>query len=186
MRIYSLALTALLLSGLAAVAAAQAKAPALGHLTCTYASGTIAADVYGYALDMQPSSTTGSESSGAGAGKVTYSETEMDLPQSAFIPLARDANAGTVFSECQLTGLAGGLTADFREVILDDVKLAGGTARSTQEVADNRGAMVQLSFSYASVALSSPGQGTSTPITTQGGWNRVTNTGGTGVGPASL
>ena len=181
MRFRSLTLTAACLAAGVTLAAAQHgrdhhAARAVGQLSCTNASGTITASVYGYTLDVQHSLKIGSQSGGAGAGKVTFSETEMDLDPAAYTQLVTSAAAGAPFARCTFVSADGKLTATFTLVAFDDVKLVGGTAETPQEAHVSR-PVTQLTFSYGALRVDN-GAGSTGSTPTTGGWNRVQNTGG--------
>jgi type VI protein secretion system component Hcp len=181
MRLRSLTLTAACLAACAVFAAAQkTHARAVGRLACTNASGTITAAVYGYSLDVQQSLNIGSQGNGAGAGKVTFSETEMDLDAGAYTALLQDVTSGEHFAQCELTTNGGGLTADFKLVLFDDVKLAGGTAETPQQLS-RLDPVTVLNFSYGALQVTYH-QTTGAAGALTGGWNRVTNTSTTGGG----
>lgn len=107
----------------------------VGELSCTSAAGaTITANVTYYDIGLTPSS-TGDESKGAGAGKITFNPVVLHLPLADFLTFVQPAEEGTTFSACKLTTQEGRTTIqyDFKLVAvasIDAVSEAGSAGRN--------------------------------------------------------
>jgi type VI protein secretion system component Hcp len=97
MKSFHIALCSLVLSSAAVSHTAQ---PA-GAMVCAGSAGTLTLPVSFF--DVGVSSGTGSASSGAGAGKVTFQPFVVHVPLSHFTSLYQAVVAGTHFSTCTLT-----------------------------------------------------------------------------------
>jgi hypothetical protein len=155
----------------------------VGQITCSGTTGGNASvEVTGYLVDLQNTSSTGSQSTGAGAGKVTFSEAEVEVPATDFSELASALSTGQEFSSCRLTTSgADGLQLHFALVEIAEVKLMGGTSETT-DMPRNSEPVVLVSFEYGGLQISSNGQsGSPVPVTSGGGnpsgtgWNRISN-----------
>lgn len=184
MRTSHYTLTACLVAGLAVAAAGQTTNKPV--LTCASAQGTTTASVLGFVLQQQTAAAAGSQSTGAGAGKASpLGEASVDLGHTVFVEFAADAANGLAFATCTLSG-ANGITAVFKDVHLDDVKLIDGSAKSSQQATAAAGPIVEVAFSYISVLFSTSTQSSGTIGTLPlGGWNQVTNTPLTGSGASN-
>lgn len=156
----------------------------VAHVTCMGTNGgTISVNLTGYLLDLQHQSAIGSQSSGAGAGKVTFSDVQVEVPVSEFVPAASALMGGQSFQSCELRARnAGGLVLNFKLVSFAEVQLLGGTSNKTDLDQDNEALpVVRLTMSYGGLQLMSGGD---VPVLTSAGaasvtsgWNQVKNTG---------
>lgn len=148
----------------------------VAHVTCMGTNGgTISINLTGYMLDLQhQSSSIGSQSGGAGAGKVTFSDVEVEVPVSQFVPAASALMTGQNFQSCELRARnAGGLVLNFKLVSFAEVQLLGGTSNKTDVDGDNEGTpVVRLTMSYAGLQVMSGGD---VPVLTSAGASSVTN-----------
>jgi hypothetical protein len=108
MKSFHIALCSLLLGSATVSHAAQ---PA-GAMVCVGSAGTLTLPVSFF--DVGVSSGTGSASSGAGAGKVTFQPFVVHVPLSNFASLYQVVVTGTPFSTCTLTTQdSGGANIEF-------------------------------------------------------------------------
>ena len=156
----------------------------VAHVTCMGTNGgTISVDLTGYMLDLQAPTSIGSQSSGAGAGKVTFSDVEVEVPVKEFVAAASALTSGQSFQSCELSAWhAGGLVLNFRLVRLAEVQLLGGTSNKT-DAENETEPVVRLIMSYGGLQIRSGGQNTgdvSIGLSAGGasvssGWNQVKN-----------
>lgn len=137
----------------------------VAHVTCMGNNGgTINVPVTGYTVDLQHASA--GQASGSGAGKVTTSQMEAEVPVSEYVASAVDLYTGQGFSSCELrTVHAGGLVLTFKRVGFSEVNLAAGMGNSLDVEEGSEGTpVVRLVMVYEGLQLMSGGQG-STEIT---------------------
>ncbi len=162
----------------------------MGHLTCSGTNGGgINIDVTGYLLDLQQAQTLniGSQSSGAGAGKVTFSDVTVEILAQDFVQVVGDMSSKQSFQSCELKAYnADGLTLKFALVSPTEVKLLGGT--SDRDAQDSAGRqvpppVVRVTLSYGALQIMSNG-GNGTPVgvigssgssSVSGGWDQIKN-----------
>lgn len=156
----------------------------VAHVTCMGTNGgTISVNLTGYMLDLQAPTSIGPQSGGAGAGKVTFSDVEVEVPVSEFVPAANALTSGENFQSCELMARnAGGLELNFKLVKFAEVQLLGGTSKTT-DVDNEMEPAVRLTMSYGGLQIRSGGQSTgdvSIGLSAGGasvssGWNQVKN-----------
>lgn len=163
----------------------------VGHLTCSGTNGgSINIDVTGYLLDLQQTLNIGSQSSGAGAGKVTFSDVTVEILAQDFVQVVGDMSSRQSFQSCELKAYnADGLTLKFALVSPTEVKLLGGTSdRDAQDSAGRQVSppVVRVTLSYGAVQIMSNG-GNGTPVgvigssgssSVSGGWDQIKNLSG--------
>ena len=126
----------------------------LGTMTCTASSSTFTAQVSLYKVTVQNSVNIGSQSTGAGAGKVTFSPAEVHVSLSKFSELLPIVEAGTPFQQCVLVSTAGnGVTATytFKLVLLTSVSAEAATGDG-----QDAGAYTDVQFEYGAFTVSMP------------------------------
>ena len=111
-------------------------------------------------------STTGTQSSGAGAGKVTFGTLTIHAALQQFGVLA--PSIGSAFSTCTLTHNS--LTFTFGQTLLTNVDAIAGAASTGVAGAAT---YVQAVFSIGSISFNGGSDGDSGGD--DGGWNRITN-----------
>jgi type VI protein secretion system component Hcp len=145
------------------------RAKVVGSVTLTPATGDttpITFDIYDFSSESQQTADTGSQSTGAGAGKVTFQPVTMTkLPDASSPQLLAMLGAGDDFStaEVQLYGKDGTVAETF------DYKLVALSSMTTT----NSGAATDSLFEQLTFEV---GAITDTVGSSTGGWNRVTNT----------
>lgn len=159
-----------------ALASSSAYARPVGTLTCTGSSGQVKFNVSYFNFGLQNALDIGSQSSGAGAGKVTFQPLEVHASLSTFSDLVGPAASGTAFQSCLLnTSLNDGSRAEFEFKL---VVIASLNAVASMPAQNNEPARyTDVNFRYGAVEVKSAGGaddgGTGTATT--GGWNQVTN-----------
>jgi type VI protein secretion system component Hcp len=95
---------------------------AIGQLTCSSNSGTVFSTNVSY-YDVNVVSTAGSQSSGAGAGKVTFNPLVVHIPLANFQTLLPVVTAGTAFSSCTLLSTTAGshIQYDFHQITITSI-----------------------------------------------------------------
>jgi type VI protein secretion system component Hcp len=138
-------------------------------VTLTPATGDttpITFNIYDFSSESQQTADAGSQSTGAGAGKVTFQPVTMTkLPDASSPQLLAMLGAGTDFStaEVQLYGKDGTVAETF------DYTLVALSSMTTT----NSGAATDSLFEQLTLEV---GAITDTVGSSTGGWNRVTNT----------
>ena len=160
-----------------ALGSSVAYARPVGTLTCSSSSaGQLKFNVSYFNFGVQNALDIGSQSGGAGAGKVTFSPLEVHASLSTFASLMTPASEGTPFQSCLLsTTLGDGSRTEF-EFKLVAIKSLNAVASMAAQ-GNDAARYTDVNFIYGAIEVRSTGSaddgGTST--TTSGGWNQVTN-----------
>lgn len=159
------------------LSASSAYAKPVGTLTCTSSSaGQVKFNVSYFNFGVQSAQNIGSQSSGAGAGKVTFHPLEVHASLSTFPSLMTPAASGSIFQSCLLdTTLNDGSQDEFEFKL---VAIASLTAVASMPVQPNEPARyTDVNFEYGAIEVrsvsGSDDGGTGSP--TGAGWNQVTN-----------
>ncbi|HEX4285889.1 MAG TPA: hypothetical protein VHZ28_12410 [Terracidiphilus sp.] len=159
-----------------ALTTSSAHARPVGTLTCTSSSsGQVKFNVSYFNFGVQNTLNIGSQSSGAGAGKITFQPLEVHASLSAFSSLLAPASNGSVFQTCMLnTSLSDGSQAEFEFKL---VAIASLNAVASMPAQTNEPARyTDVNFQYGAIEVRSTGSsddGGTGAVT--GGWNQVTN-----------
>jgi Type VI secretion system effector, Hcp len=162
-------------SALAVLCAAQlAHATPVGSLTCSTATAESKFNVSYFSFGVETPATTGSSSSGAGAGKVTFKPFEVHAALSTFDTLFVPASSGTHIESCTLTTtFPDGAQATF---VFRDVFIESLTAFATMTGnANDPARYTDVQFEYGSVEVKTAGGSDDGGTTVPPGWNRITN-----------
>jgi hypothetical protein len=160
-----------------ALASTSAYAKPVGTLTCSSSSaGQLRFNVSYFNFGVDNALEIGSQSSGAGAGKVTFSPLEVHASLSTFASLMGPAATGATFQSCILsTTLSDGSRTEFEFKLLAIKSLNAVASMPAQ--ANEPARYADVNFIYGAIEVRSPGSaddgGTGAPTT--GGWNRVAN-----------
>jgi hypothetical protein len=160
-----------------ALSSSLAYAKPVGTLTCSSSSaGQLKFNVSYFNFGVQNALDIGSQSSGAGAGKITFSPLEVHASLSTFASLMAPAASGATFQSCILnTTLSDGSRAEFEFKLLAIKSLDAVASMPAQ--ANEPARYTDVNFIYGAIEVRSPGSaddgGTGAPNT--GGWNQVTN-----------
>jgi hypothetical protein len=160
-----------------ALASSAAYAKPVGTLTCSSSSsGQLKFNVSFFNFGLDNTLNIGSQSSGAGSGKVTFSPLEVHASLSTFATLMSAAANGSAFQSCLLnTTLSDGSQTEF-EFKLVAIKSLNAVA-SMPAQANEPARYTDVNFEYGAIEVRSPGSADDggTGTTTTGGWNIVTN-----------
>jgi len=164
--------TLLGLASILVVGTAVAQA-AVGQLTCTSSASTITANLSYYDFGFANTLNIGSSSSGAGAGKVTFSPLEVHTSLINFLPFFKAVTTGATFSSCTLATKTGGNSIDytFRLVAVSSVD---AIARSPRAPNNQPAAYLDVKMAFGAVEVTTSGGDDDGG--NEGGWNQVTNT----------
>ncbi|HEX7158075.1 MAG TPA: hypothetical protein VF214_03615 [Edaphobacter sp.] len=157
---------------------ASAAHAAVGQLSCTSNSVTITANLSFYDLGLSNTSSIGSQSTGAGAGKVTFSPLEIHTAVINFQQFLQVAERGTAFSSCTLTTRTGGEAMEYKFSLVA-ISSLDAIARSPRDERDKPASYLDVKLMYGAVEVqTSTGTddgGSEGSSTSGSGWNRVTN-----------
>ncbi len=130
--------------------------PSLGTLTCTSSSSSFTAQVSLYKVTVQSSVNIGSQSTGSGGGKVTFSPADVHVSLSKFSELLPILQAGTPFQQCTLVSTAGygaSATYTFKLVVFTSVSAEAATGDGQDPGAYTD---VQLEYGGITVSMANP------------------------------
>lgn len=156
--------------------AGSARAAAVGTFTCNAANGQASAKVSYYNIGITESTPIGSQSSGAGAGKVTFNPLVLHMSLAKFTSFS--ALVGTDISACTLTtNLADGESVeyDFKLVAIQSINAIARTPKTTGDLPAR---YTDISLEYGALQVKTSGGDDDGG--TDGGWNRITNSGSGG------
>ncbi len=165
-------------SGSGSSAPAVPGSEVVGTLTFTTAQNTgksYSTNIYGFSSSIEQVLNIGSQSSGAGAGKVTFNPASLTLPiGSASLALMASANSGAALPSASIVLYGANSTNPVETLNLGLVAVQSvstsndGAATSVPQVT------VSLEYGSYQLVLPSPsGQSSGGPSTS---WNRITNT----------
>lgn len=171
------------MAALAALCLAQAaNAAPVGSLTCATSTQEIKFNVSYFTFGVAQTLNIGSQSGGAGAGKVTFSPLEVHAALSTFASLIDTAANGVALQTCTLTTKLSDGTTDSFEFKLVAIKGLTVVAEKTGTT-DIPAQYTDVQFEYGSVEVKTSGGTDDGGTTPPGGWNQITNSGGTGTSP---
>jgi hypothetical protein len=164
------------LCALALSAASVAHAKPVGTLSCTSSTGQVKFNVSYFTFGVETPLNIGSQSSGAGAGKVTFQPLEVHAALSTFASLVEPAASGKAFQNCILrTTFNDGSEAEFEFKLIAIETLTASASMPAQPNEPAR--YTDVKFEYGQVEVRSvtgiDDGGTGSII--QGGWNQVQN-----------
>jgi len=164
---------ALTLGALALCCSSFAFAKPVGTLSCTGANSQVKFNVSYFDFGLS-TPTTGSQSSGAGAGKVTFKPLEVHAALSAFSSLVDAAASGSSFQSCVLTTTFNdGSRAEFEFRLL---LIASLTAQASMAAHGNEAErFTDVQFEYGAVEVKASNAIDDGGTTSQSGWNDITN-----------
>lgn len=152
-----------------------ASAKEVGTLSCTGSTSQVKFNVSFFDFGISNATDIGSQSGGAGAGKVTFKPLEVHAALSTFASLAEVAASGTAFQSCTLTTAFndGSRTQfEFRLIVISSL-----TAVASMPAQENEPARyTDVQFQYGAVEVktnSGLDDGGTTPL--PAGWNLVHN-----------
>jgi hypothetical protein len=156
-----------------------AHAKPVGTLSCSGSAGSVKFNVSFFTFGLDQSQNIGSQSGGAGAGKVQFQPLEVHAALSTFATLAPALNKP--FESCKLTAKENdGSQTEFEFKLVAITALTAAASQAPQDGDPARFTDVQLE--YGAVEVKSAG-GSDDGGTTPGGWNRINNNnGGDGSG----
>jgi hypothetical protein len=161
---------------LAACLSSLAFAKPVGTLTCASSAGQIKFNVSYFTFGLTQPLNIGSQSSGAGAGKVTFQPLEVHAALSTFGSLVDSASTGAAFQTCVLaTKLGDGTQAEFEFKLVAIASLTASASRFPDR--EDTARYTDVQFEYGAVEVKSSGSeddgGTGTTLPP--GWNITTN-----------
>ena len=145
---------------------------AVGQLSCTSNTSTVTANISFYDLGLSNALNIGSQSSGAGAGKVTFNPLEIHTAVINFSQFFQAASNGGTFTSCTLTTKTNGDTVEYKFSLVSIASL-DAIARSPRTTGDKPASYLDVKLNYGAVEVKTA-NGTDDGGT-EGGWNRVTN-----------
>ena len=156
-------------------AASVASARPVGTLACTGSTGQIKFNVSFFTFGVEDPLNIGSQSSGAGAGKVTFQPLEVHAALSTFASLVGPATEGKDFQSCILTTAFGdGAQSEFEFKLVVISSLAAAASSPAQQGEPAR--YTDVKFEYGAVEVKSSGSGDDGGVSNiPPGWNRVQN-----------
>jgi hypothetical protein len=155
-----------------------AHAKPVGTLSCSGSAGSVKFNVSFFTFGLDQGQNIGSQSGGAGAGKVQFQPLEVHAALSTFATLA--PALGKSFETCKLTAKENdGSQTEFEFKLVAVASLTAAASQAPENGDPARFTDVQLE--YGAVEVKSAG-GSDDGGTTPGGWNRITNTGSDGSG----
>lgn len=139
---------------LAVFAASVAHAKPVGTLACTSSTGQVKFNVSYFTFGLETPLNIGSQSSGAGAGKVTFQAFEVHAALSTFSSLIEAASSGTAFQTCMLrTTFGDGSQADFEFKLIAISSLTAAASMPAQPGEPAR--YTDVKFEYGAVEVKS-------------------------------
>ncbi|MGB6193614.1 MAG: type VI secretion system tube protein Hcp [Terracidiphilus sp.] len=158
-------------------AGSMASAKPVGSLSCTGSSSSVQFNVSYFTFGLTQSLNIGSQSGGAGAGKVTFQPLEVHAALTAFQPLVLPTAQGQHFQSCSLivSDRDGSTTEfDFNEVAIESLTVAASSSAEN----GNPARYTDIQFEYGAVKVKSSGGADDggTGGTPPAGWNQITNT----------
>ncbi len=158
-------------------ASTAAYARPVGTLQCSSSNGQVKFNISYFTFGLANATNLGSQSSGAGAGKVTFQPLEVHAALTTFASLADTASQGVPFQSCILsTTFRDGSEAqfEFKLVVISSLAASASMADHNGEAAR----YTDINFEYGAVEVktsSNLDDGGTTPESPGSGWNRVSN-----------
>jgi hypothetical protein len=162
------------LLGLASLAlsSAAAHAAAVGQLSCTSNTATITANLSFYDLGLANTLNIGSQSSGAGAGKVTFNPLEIHTAVINFAQFFQAEQNGAAFSSCTLSAKTNGEAVEYKFSLVA-ISSLDAIAQSPRTAEDKPASYLDVKLAFGAVEVKTSA-GTDDGGSS-GGWNRVKN-----------
>lgn len=147
----------------------------VGTLTCTSSTDQVKFNVSYFTFGVAQPLNIGSQSSGAGAGKVTFQPLEVHASLSTFGSLVDAASNGVAFQSCALTTrFSDGTQSEFDFKLVAISSLTASASRFPDR--DDAARYTDIQFEYGAVQVkSSGGDDDGGTGATPPGWNRITN-----------
>ncbi len=154
----------------------MAYAKPVGSLSCTGSSSSVQFNVSYFTFGLTQALNIGSQSGGAGAGKVTAQPLEVHAALTAFQPLVLPTAQGEPFQSCVLTvSDRDGSTTEFDFTLVAIQSLTVAASSSAEN--GNPARYTDIQFEYGAVKVKSSGGADDggTGGTPPAGWNITTN-----------
>jgi type VI protein secretion system component Hcp len=164
-----------MLLGLASLAlwgASVAHAAVVGQLACASNTANITANISFYDLGLSNTLNIGSQSSGAGAGKVTFNPLEIHTAVVNFSQFFQHLASGGTFSSCTLVTRTNGETVEYTFTLVGITSL-DAIARSPHTEGDMPASYLDVKLNFGSVQVKTATGGDNGGL--EGGWNVVKN-----------
>ena len=145
---------------------------AVGQLTCTSNSSTITGNVSFFDLGLVNNPNIGSQTSGAGAGKVTFNPLEIHTSLVNFQQFFQALATGAAFSSCTLAVRANGNHIDYTFKLVA-VASVDAIARSPRTDRDQPASYLDVKLNYGAIEVNTNSGGDDGG--SEGGWNQVKN-----------
>jgi hypothetical protein len=145
---------------------------AVGQLSCTSNTSTITANLSFYDLGLSNTLNIGSQSSGAGAGKVTFNPLEIHTTVINFAQFFQAAQNGAAFSSCTLTAKTNGEAVEYK-LSLVAISSLDAIAASPRTAEDKPASYLDVKLVFGAVEVKTSA-GTDDGGSS-GGWNVVKN-----------
>jgi hypothetical protein len=145
---------------------------AVGQLSCTSNTSTITANLSFYDLGLSNTLNIGSQSSGAGAGKVTFNPLEIHTAVINFAQFFQVAQNGATFNSCTLTAKTNGEAVEYKFslVAISSLDAIASSPRTTE---DKPASYLDVKLIFGAVEVKTSA-GTDDGGSS-GGWNVVKN-----------
>jgi hypothetical protein len=145
---------------------------AVGQLSCTSNTSTITANLSFYDLGLSNTLSIGSQSPGAGAGKVTFNPLEIHTAVINFAQFFQVAQNGGAFSSCTLTAKTNGEAVEYKFSLVA-ISSLDAIARSPRTAEDKPASYLDVKLAFGAVEVKTSA-GTDDGGSS-GGWNVVKN-----------
>jgi hypothetical protein len=144
----------------------------VGQLSCTSNTSTITANLSFYDLGLSNTLSIGSQSSGAGAGKVTFNPLEIHTAVINFAQFFQVAQNGATFSSCTLSAKTNGEAVEYKFSLVA-ISSLDAIARSPRTAEDKPASYLDVKLAFGAVEVKTSAG--SDDGGSSGGWNRVKN-----------
>lgn len=162
---------------LALSAGPLAHAKPVGSFSCTGSSNAVSFNVSYFTFGLDQTLNIGSQSGGAGAGKVTFQPLELHAALTAFQPLVLPTAQGQPFDTCALVlNERDGSSTEFDFKLVAISSLTVEASSSAQD--GNPAKYTEIKMAYGAVKVKSSGgadDGGTGGTLPPSGWNVVTN-----------
>jgi hypothetical protein len=145
---------------------------AVGQLTCTSNTSAITANLSFFDLGLVNTLNVGSQSSGAGAGKITFSPLEIHTSLVNFQQFFQAVTTGAAFSTCTLAVKANGNNIDYTLKIVA-VASVDAIARSPRTDRDKSASYLDVKLNYGAIEVKT--NNGSDDGGSEGDWNVISN-----------
>jgi hypothetical protein len=145
---------------------------AVGQLSCTSNTSTITANLSFYDLGLSNTLSIGSQSSGAGAGKVTFNPLEIHTAVINYAQFFQVAQNGATFNSCTLTAKTNGEAVEYKFSLVA-ISSLDAIARSPRTPEDKPASYLDVKLAFGAVEVKTSAG--SDDGGSSGGWSRVKN-----------